>query len=94
VRPSRLHSPYVSPSASGRGVGSQLYRVAEPLLAGNATLWVLEANTRGREFWERRGWQHDGKRRLEHDKGSNSATVGRPPPLPSWPQKAGGIGEP
>jgi hypothetical protein len=27
-----------------------------------ATLWVLEANARGRGFYERMGWRHDGTR--------------------------------
>jgi GNAT superfamily N-acetyltransferase len=61
-----LEALYVVPSAWGRGVGSRLYEVAEPLLAATATLWVLEANARGRRFWEHRGWQPDGDRKREH----------------------------
>jgi hypothetical protein len=38
------------------------------LLGWDATLWVLEANARGRCFWERRGWEPDGERRIEHGK--------------------------
>jgi hypothetical protein len=38
----------------------------EPLLRPDATLWVLKANARGREFWEHRGWEPDGEHKLEH----------------------------
>ena len=68
AQPHHLAALYVSPSAWGRGAGSRLYDVAMPLLGWDATLWVLEANARGRCFWERRGWEPDGERRIEHGK--------------------------
>jgi GNAT superfamily N-acetyltransferase len=67
VRPQHLEALYVSPAAWGRGVGSRLYEAAEPLLRNDATLWVLAANTRGREFWRRRGWRADRGRKIEHE---------------------------
>lgn len=66
ARPACLEALYVSPSCWGSGIGSRLYDVAEPQLRPDATLWVLEANARGREFWEHRGWEPDGERKLEH----------------------------
>jgi hypothetical protein len=29
-----------------------------------ATLWVLEGNVRGRQFYERGGWTHDGRAQM------------------------------
>jgi GNAT superfamily N-acetyltransferase len=55
---------YVEPSAMGMGVGRELLEeaTAELRLAGfsRATLWVLEANERGRRFYENEGWAWDG----------------------------------
>lgn len=53
----RLH---VLPQRWGQGLGSTLYEVAMLGLmsAGykEASLWVLEGNSRARSFYERRGW--------------------------------------
>ena len=53
----RLH---VLPEHWGEGIGSCLYRAAIGALAEQgcreAGLWVLEANARARDFYERRGW--------------------------------------
>lgn len=61
ARPGHIEALYVVPEAWGTGVADALYaRVAE--VAGvPATLWVLEANERGRRFWERRGWRPTGE---------------------------------
>jgi GNAT superfamily N-acetyltransferase len=68
AQPAHLAALYVSPSVWGRGVGSRLYDAVMPLLGWDATLWLLEANARGRRFWERRGWEPDGERKIEHGK--------------------------
>lgn len=61
-----LKAIYLAPEAWSRTLGSALFRVAvddlrdrgfEPLV-----LWVIEANVRGRRFYERHGWQPDGAR--------------------------------
>jgi ribosomal protein S18 acetylase RimI-like enzyme len=57
---------YVEPSCWGRGVGTLLYRAALDDLTGRnflaATLWVLEANHRARDWYERLGWRTTGRR--------------------------------
>jgi GNAT superfamily N-acetyltransferase len=58
---------YVSPPAWGKGVGARLYEEIEPTLGKLATLWVLEANARGRCFWEGRDWRADGTSKIEHE---------------------------
>ncbi len=55
---------YVENARWRSGVGAQLLRHAEALLAGAgasaAYLWVLGDNERGRRFYEAQGWRHDG----------------------------------
>lgn len=60
-----LHALYVHPSQWGRGTGSALLNHGEQCLSSDfrlvqATLWVLEANTSTRAWYERRGWKTDG----------------------------------
>jgi RimJ/RimL family protein N-acetyltransferase len=58
-----LTSIYLRPDLWGRGVGSRLHEAAVAALAADfqeATLWVLDGNTRSRAFYERKGWQPDG----------------------------------
>lgn len=65
--PGRLNALYVLPDEWGSGVGSRLHDAAvEKLgeLGAEARLWVLEANTRARRFYERRGWRLDGRERV------------------------------
>jgi GNAT superfamily N-acetyltransferase len=51
-----LDALYVHPERWGRGIGDRLLAAA-----GSASaLWVIEANTRARRFYERRGWRPDG----------------------------------
>ena len=56
---------YVDPSCWG--VGTRLYRAALADLTARdcpaATLWVLEANRRAREWYERLGWLTTGGRK-------------------------------
>jgi GNAT superfamily N-acetyltransferase len=65
--PRQLNALYVLPEAWGTGVGSRLHDEAVAQLgrlAPEAHLWVLEANTRARRFYERRGWRLDGRERV------------------------------
>ena len=51
---------YVRPDRWGKGIGSLLHEAAIEIAAsrGDAiNLWVLEANTRARGMYERRGWR-------------------------------------
>jgi GNAT superfamily N-acetyltransferase len=55
---------YVAPEAQGRGIGAALMNEAlgrlRALGCETATLWVFEANTAARRFYERMGFAHDG----------------------------------
>jgi len=54
-----LEALYVLPAHHGRGIGSALLQAVGPV----DRLWVLEANTVGRAFYERRRWRWSGQRR-------------------------------
>jgi len=62
-----LVSLYVLPASIGAGVGQQLFDMAltdlAELGAGEAFLWVLEANARARAFYEHHGFKDDGGRK-------------------------------
>jgi GNAT superfamily N-acetyltransferase len=62
-----MRAVYVDPAHAGRGVGRMLVdRVETVALAENALplrLWVLEANTSARRWYERRGWVLERERR-------------------------------
>jgi GNAT superfamily N-acetyltransferase len=61
-----LRSLYVVPEAWGSGVAAALHETALEWMrsrAGEAILWVGEANGRARRFYEREGWTGDGERR-------------------------------
>jgi GNAT superfamily N-acetyltransferase len=62
ARPGHVEALYVVPAAWGTGVAGELYAQAAAVAGRPATLWVLEANERGRRFWERRGWRATGER--------------------------------
>jgi GNAT superfamily N-acetyltransferase len=57
---------YLARDHVGRGLGRALHDRALDALRGasftRATLWVLEANARGRGFYEHVGWRADGTR--------------------------------
>ncbi len=58
---------YVGPQHWGRGIGGRLYQAAIDHLTeagfSQATLWVLERNTRARGWYERLGWEPTGARK-------------------------------
>ena len=61
-----IYALYVDPAHWGAGAGRQLMAAAELDLArqgfADAALWVLEANSAGRRFYEHVGWANDGER--------------------------------
>ena len=61
-----LHSIYLAPEAWSRGLGATLLAAAVADLHERGfaplVLWVIEANVRGRRFYERTGWLADGGR--------------------------------
>jgi GNAT superfamily N-acetyltransferase len=61
-----LQAIYLAPEAWSRTLGSALFGVAVNDLRDRGftplVLWVIEANVRGRRFYERQGWQPDGAR--------------------------------
>lgn len=64
-----IYSIYVHPDHWRAGHGRALLRAGEETLRGSgfdrALLWVLEANDRGRLFYEREGWRLGKPIRLE-----------------------------
>lgn len=64
-----LMAIYVDPAYVGAGVGGALMTAARERLrlvgVTGAVLWVLDANTRARHFYERHGWWADGACRTE-----------------------------
>jgi ribosomal protein S18 acetylase RimI-like enzyme len=64
---------YLSPNTVGKGLGRTLFKHAvEDLQQGGyaqATLWVLENNTRARTFYEAAGWALDGSSKNEERSG-------------------------
>lgn len=62
ARRGHVEALYVVPDAWGTGLADELYGCISEVAGSPATLWVLEANERGRRFWERRGWRATGAR--------------------------------
>jgi ribosomal protein S18 acetylase RimI-like enzyme len=62
-----IYTLYVSPQLWGHGLGAELIAAVQRDLSSRGflvvTLWVLEANTRARRFYELEGLAHDGARR-------------------------------
>ena len=62
----RLSNLYVLPEHWGTGVARTLHEAALAELAGcpEIKLWTLEANHRGRRFYEKNGWRLNGETRV------------------------------
>lgn len=64
-----VYAIYIDPPRWRGGLGATLLTAAEGTLrAGGfseAILWVLEGNHRGRSFYDRQGWMHDGALKIE-----------------------------
>jgi GNAT superfamily N-acetyltransferase len=64
---------YVIPEAWGKGMGKRLMSSALGRLAAagyaQATLWVLDTNSRARRFYEKGGWKQDGGARPGENRG-------------------------
>lgn len=67
-----LGGVYVHPSAQGLGLGSKLMETGLEFLKEQgfetATLWVLTSNKKSRDFYEAKGWQNEGKAKIENRK--------------------------
>jgi GNAT superfamily N-acetyltransferase len=55
LRPEELFLLYLEPSATGRGIGSQLLEHAKRERPRGFTLWTFQQNDRARRFYERHG---------------------------------------
>ena len=64
-----LYAIYVEPDRWSGGIGTELMAATTDALrdAGYdcATLWVLKSNQRSRRFYERHGWEPDGRGKVE-----------------------------
>jgi GNAT superfamily N-acetyltransferase len=64
-----VYAIYVDPRRWRGGLGTVLLAAAERQLAaggfGQAILWVLEGNERGRLFYQTQGWRPDGALKIE-----------------------------
>jgi ribosomal protein S18 acetylase RimI-like enzyme len=80
-RSGHVYSLYVHPHAQGQGVGARLLSAAVERLEAcgfaEASLWVFEANVRGRAFYERLGWHPDGATRVEPEYGEPECRLTR-----------------
>jgi RimJ/RimL family protein N-acetyltransferase len=68
VRPDWLEGLYVVPEWWGKGVADELHdaglEILRDLGSAQVHLWVLEENARARRFYERRGWEENGRTRV------------------------------
>lgn len=69
-RVGEIYAIYVDPSYWDQGYGRALLTTAVQGLTdagfSEATLWVLDTNTRARRFYEMAGWVTDGAAKTEH----------------------------
>lgn len=70
---------YLAPEVASVGLGRRLFEHAVDDLAdrgyAQATLWVLESNTRARRFYEAAGWAFDGTTKTEEMQGATLRQV-------------------
>lgn len=93
-----LYAIYLDPPEIGTGLGRRLLaRATEDLRereVRTAVLWVLEANTRARRFYEAAGWRPDGLVREYHtgEQGLPELryAIALPPERPGRPTSDGG----
>ena len=78
---------YAAPAAWGTGAGRALMDAAVQELRAlgfaNATLWVLDTNTRARRFYEIAGWAPDGAEKDEVWRGAAIHELRYTRPIPS-----------
>lgn len=64
-----VYGIYIAPNFIGKGIGAKLMsRALETLRKDgfeNATLWVLTTNDNSKKFYEKKGWQVEGKTKIE-----------------------------
>lgn len=65
----KVFSIYIDPDNTGKGVGTGLIKKAVNDLKGlgfkKVTLWVFDSNEKAKEFYKKRGWEFDGKTKIE-----------------------------
>ena len=62
VRDHLIEDLYVLPEKQGRGLGTRLMAFALKICGGEATLWILENNTRAEKLYLRLGFERTGAR--------------------------------
>ena len=69
TRVAEISAIYIHPDAWRQGIGGELLDRSLTELEREgfevATLWVLESNRRGRDFYEAKGWRDDGGRKVD-----------------------------
>jgi GNAT superfamily N-acetyltransferase len=71
-RTGEVYAIYLLPDAWDRGLGRMLMAAVVSQLGGayaQATLWVLDANERARQFYARNGWTEDGSVKQDDSRG-------------------------
>jgi len=65
----QLRTLYLEPASWGRGIGRRVHDAGLDRLADagarRAVLWMLSTNTRAAAFYERQGWERDGRIRVQ-----------------------------
>jgi RimJ/RimL family protein N-acetyltransferase len=79
LEPRWLHSIYVRPGLTGRGIGTALLDLVKALRSDGFALWVFESNAGARRFYARHGLLE-----LEHTDGSSNEERARDLRM-AWP---------
>lgn len=68
-----IYGIYVQPEYIGKGIGTKLINATLLSLKHDgytrATLWVLSSNERSKQWYKSRGWQPDGKSKIDDSRG-------------------------